>query len=130
MDGSISPLSYFWTVRRVLLSRLASSVWLSEKIKYNENTLKTLADNYYASSFSGTMGSSEYNKMLQDWLNEQTGGLLEEQAGNVEMDPITVFGLATTVYFRAKWQNEFYAQNNTEDVFYAMVKPEDVPEIF
>ena len=100
-------------------SLLASSVWLSDTLKYNENTLKTLADNYYASSFSGTMGSPEYNKMLQDWLNEQTGGLLEEQAGKVEMDPVTVFSLATTVYFRAKWQNEFYAPNNTEEIFHA-----------
>ena len=100
-------------------SLLASSVWLSDDIQYNENTLKTLADNYYASSFSGTMGSAEFNKMLQDWLNEQTGGLLEEQAGNVAMDPATVFALATTVYFRAKWQNEFYAPNNTEEVFHA-----------
>jgi len=100
-------------------SLLASSVWLSDKLKYNENTLKTLADNYYASSFSGSMGDAEYNKMLQDWLNEQTGGLLEEQAGNVAMDPATVFALATTVYFRAKWQNEFYAPNNTEEVFHA-----------
>ena len=100
-------------------SLLASSVWLSDQIKYNEDTLKILADNYYASSFSGVMGSQEYNKMLQDWLNEQTGGLLEEQAGNVEMDPATVFSLTTTVYFRAKWQNEFYDPNNTEDVFHA-----------
>lgn len=100
-------------------SLLASSVWLDDKISYNENILKTLADNYYASSFRGTMGSAKYNKMLQDWLNEQTGGLLEEQAGNVNMDPKTVLGLATTVYFRAKWQNEFYAPNNTEEVFHA-----------
>lgn len=100
-------------------SLLASSVWLSDDIKYNENTLKTLAENYYASSFSGMMGSAEYNKMLQDWLNEQTGGLLKEQAGSVKMDPLTVFGLATTVYFRAKWQNEFYAPRNTEMIFHA-----------
>ena len=100
-------------------SLLASSVWLSDKLKYNENTLKILAENYYASSFSGNMGSPEYNTMLQDWLNEQTGGLLEEQAQSVEMDPLTVFGLATTVYFRAKWQHEFFSKNNTEDVFHA-----------
>lgn len=105
-------------------SLLASSIWLSDAMKYNENTLKVLADNYYASSFRGTMGSQEYNKMLQDWLNEQTGGLLEEQAGKVELDPVTVFGLATTVYFRAKWQNEFYAPNNTEEIFHA--KSEDM----
>ncbi len=100
-------------------SLLASSVWLSDTVKYNEKTLKTLADNYYASSFSGTMGSAEYNKMLQDWLNEQTGGLLQDQAGNVEMDAQTIFALATTVYFRAKWDNEFRESNNTEEIFHA-----------
>ena len=46
---------------------LASSLWLSNSIPYNTDTLNALADNYYASSFSGTMGSAEYNKMLQDW---------------------------------------------------------------
>ena len=46
-------------------SLLASSIWLSDKFTYNENTLKNLSDNYYVSSFSGTMGSAEYNKMLQ-----------------------------------------------------------------
>jgi len=100
-------------------SLLAGSVWLNEKIPYKQKTLDTLAQNYYASSFSGTMGSAAYNKMLQDWLNEQTGGLLEEQASKIEMDPATVVALATTVYFRAKWANEFFEGNNTEDVFHA-----------
>lgn len=100
-------------------SLLASSAWLSDKINYNQETLNILAENYYASSFSGTMGSAEYNKMLQDWLNEQTGGLLEEQASQVTMDPLTVFTLATTVYFKAKWANEFQEANNTEEIFHA-----------
>jgi len=99
-------------------SLLASSAWLSDSINYNKDTLQALADYYYASSFSGTMGSNEYNKMLQDWLNEQTGGLLEEQASKVEMDPATVLALATTVYFRAKWENEFNEANNTEEIFH------------
>lgn len=101
-------------------SLLASSAWLSDKLTYNMETLKTLADYYYASSFRGKMGSAEYNQMLQDWLNEQTGGLLKEQAANIELDPATVFSLATTVYFRAKWSNEFNEANNTEEVFHAV----------
>lgn len=99
-------------------SLLASSVWLSDNIKYNQDTLNRLAENYYASAFSGTMGAPEYNKMLQDWLNEQTGGLLEEQAAKIEMDPLTVLALATTVYFRAKWADEFYEENNTKEIFH------------
>ena len=100
-------------------SLLASSAWLSDERTYNMDTLKALADYYYASAFSGEMGSAEYNQMLQDWLNEQTGGLLKEQAANIELDPATVFSLATTVYFRAKWSSEFNEANNTEEVFHA-----------
>ena len=100
-------------------SLLASSVWLSNGIKYNPDTLETLARYYYASSFCGEMGSMEYNQMLQDWLNEQTGGLLQEQAANVELDPLTIIALASTVYFRAKWANEFNEGNNTEEMFHA-----------
>ena len=100
-------------------SLLASSAWLSDQISYNQETLDTLAEHYYASSFSGTMGSAEYNKMLQDWLNEQTGGLLADQAAQIEMDPLTVFSLATTVYFKAKWDKKFNEENNTEEVFHA-----------
>lgn len=99
-------------------SLLASSAWLSDGITYNQDTLEALAEHYYASSFRGQMGTPEYTKMLQDWLNEQTGGLLEEQAGKVELDPQTVFALATTVYFRAKWSSEFRAENNTEEIFH------------
>ena len=100
-------------------SLLASSVWLDDGLSYNKDILKTLAEYYYASSFRGSMGSPEYNQMLKDWLNEQTGGLLEEQVNGVELDPMTVFALATTVYFRAKWADEFWAENNTEEIFHA-----------
>lgn len=99
-------------------SLLASSLWLSEGLEYNQDTLALLAQNYYASSFQGIMGSAEYNQMLQEWLDEQTGGILKEQAAAVEMDPQTIFALATTVYFRAKWDNEFMKENTKEDTFY------------
>jgi len=100
-------------------SVLAGSVWLNDKISFYQETMDTLAEYYYTSSFSGTMGSEEYNAMLQGWLNEQTGGLLEEQAGKIEMDPQTIFALATTVYYKAKWANEFNEANNTEEIFHA-----------
>lgn len=99
-------------------SILAGSAWLSDKISYKQETLDTLAKYYYASSFRGIMGSEEYNSMLQEWLNEQTGGLLKEQAGKIEMDPQTIFALATTVYYKAKWANEFRSENNTEEIFH------------
>ncbi len=100
-------------------SILASSVWLNEAVDFNQATMDTLAQNYYASSFRGEMGSAEFNAALQNWLNEQTGGLLSDQIGGIEMQAETILALATTVYFRAMWSDEFSEGANTEDVFHA-----------
>ena len=100
-------------------SVLANSLWLDEDIGYVQKTLDTLAKNYYASTFRGKMGDSAYNEALQNWVNEQTGGLLEEQAAGLEFDPNTVLGLVTTIYFRAKWREGFSENATAPDTFHA-----------
>ena len=97
---------------------LANSVWMDSDLSYDGSVLETLTDKYYASAFQGDLGTEKMDKLLQDWINEQTGGLLEEQAQNLHMDPATVFALASTIYYRAKWTNEFWEEANTEDVFH------------
>lgn len=96
---------------------LANSVWLSDKVTYNKSTLDTLAKKYYASSFSGKMGSDSYNKAIRNWLDEQTGGLLKDQANEIEFNTETVLGLASTVYFKARWNNEFPEHLTKSDIF-------------
>ena len=98
---------------------LASSVWLDQDISFVQETMDTLARNYYASSYQGEMGAEEFNQALQSWLNEQTGGLLKEQAGQIEMDANTILALATTIYFRAKWADEFSVSGTAPGVFHA-----------
>lgn len=105
---------------------LANSLWLSNNINYEKNTLESLASNYYASSFSGEMGSDDYNKCLRAWLNEQTGGMLKEQVNGIEMKPETVMALATTIYYRAKWCDQFSKASTSEDVFHGSKGDETV----
>lgn len=88
-------------------SVLASSLWLDERVPFRQETLDRLAQSYYASAYRGEMGSDAFNAALQDWLNEQTGGLLKDQVDALKLDAGTVMALATTVYFRAKWSHEF-----------------------
>ncbi len=99
-------------------SILANSMWLNENIKFKKDTMKTLAEKYYASSYQGTMGSEDFNKKIQDWLNDQTGGLLKEQAAGIKLDPSTVMALASTIYFKGKWSSEFLKNNTKEGKFH------------
>ena len=100
-------------------SVLANSLWLDEDETYVQQTMDTLAQDYYASVFRGQMGSRAYNEALQNWVNEQTGGLLKEQLSGLEFTPETVLGLASTIYFRARWSEEFYEGATSSDTFHA-----------
>ena len=101
-----------------LTSILAGSLWLDENVTFHQDTMDILARDFYASSYRGEMGSKAFDKLLQDWLNEQTGGLLEEQAGNIELDRDTVLALATTVYFKAKWYSGFSKERTAPETFH------------
>ena len=97
---------------------LASSLWLNENVNFTQSTLDSLADNYYASSYQGTMGSPELDRALQAWLNEQTGGLLKDQTSQVNLNPETIMALAATISFHAKWHNEFSESRTEKGVFH------------
>ena len=97
---------------------LATSLWMNNKLTYNKNTVDTLASNYYSSVFTGDPGSEEYNKLLREWLNEQTDGLLEDYVSGVEMPPETVLALAATVNYSGKWDSKFLKEYNEQGVFH------------
>ena len=100
-------------------SILADSLWLSDSMDYNSNTLARLADSYYASAYRGEMGSEAFNEALRRWINEQTGGLLKDSADGLSLAPDTVIALASTIYFRAKWGSEFSKSATADGVFHA-----------
>lgn len=100
---------------------LANSVWLrsGDEGEYDTGVLRTLAEDYYASSFEGVMGSAEYDSVLRDWLNGQTKGLLEEQTGDIGFERNTVMALASTAYFADNWAMQFEPERTEKEVFHA-----------
>ena len=101
-----------------LTSILASSLWLDKDVKFNQDTMDILARDFYASSYQGEMGSGQFNQALQDWLSEQTGGLLDKQAGNIKLSKETVLALASTFCFNAKWQFKFNKADTAPQTFH------------
>lgn len=99
-------------------SILANSLWLNEEIEYKKPVLEELAKTYYASSFCGNPEEEAYSQALRDWLNEQTGGLLEDAVKGVALDSSTIIALASTIYFKARWTDEFSTARTEPDIFY------------
>ena len=97
----------------------AASFWLRDDMNYKADALQNLAEYFYASAFSGPMGTDAYTKQLRDWINERTNHLLEQQADGLSLDPETVLALVTTLYFKGRWADEFNEDLTVQDIFYS-----------
>ena len=106
----------------VVKSLLADSVWLNDNMNYKPDALKTLAEDYFASVFSGEPGTKEYDDALHEWINEQTGNLLKDSAEGLQMDPLMAITLVSSVYFKGRWTETFDAMNNTTETFHGAEK--------
>ncbi len=97
---------------------LANSVWLREDVDYNKEILDLLAENYFTSSYEANFGSTATNRAITSWLNGQTGNLLKGETAKINLPAETVFALYATVYYQAKWSDEFSALSNTKGIFH------------
>lgn len=96
----------------------ANSLWLDEKMHYEQSAMDNLAQYYYASVYKGKMGSSRMNRDIGKWLDKNTGGMLTKHTKQIDLTDETLLVLYSTLYVRGTWQNEFLKANNTEAVFH------------
>ena len=86
-------------------SLLANSVWLSSGLPVKELCVNYLKNDHYASTFNGDFTDNNYVTALKQWLSDQTNGLLDNSINELEIPADTVAVLASTLYYKAKWQN-------------------------
>lgn len=98
-------------------SSIGNSIWLNDRASYNMDTMNLLKENYRASVFSGNTSDPKYTEAFQEWINEETGGQLEDSIENLSLKPETVLAIISAIYFEASWADEFYESMNTEDTF-------------
>ena len=98
-------------------SVFANSLWLDRSVSFRRDTLDLLAETYYASSHAGDMNSAAFAQEFRNWLNEQTGGLLEKQTETLEFSENSLLALVSTVYYSAEWQNRFSEKLTEERTF-------------
>ena len=99
---------------------LASALWLDESVACKQAPMDILAQDYYASVYRQDLSSQRAVKDIRAWLNNNTGGLLESAVQEIQLPPEAVLALYSTIYFQAKWSDEFQAANNTQDTFHGL----------
>ena len=103
----------------VVTSILGSAMWLDDSVAARSDLAKVISENYFASTYRGDMGTELFDSAVKAWLNEQTKGLLSEYTEGFKTTPETLMTVATTVYFKAGWDDEFSNKLTNEDIFYS-----------
>lgn len=98
---------------------LASSLWLDEGVKFNREVMDTLAEDYYVSVYEQDLQSQRALKDIHAWLNNNTGGFLKDSVQGVQLPAEALLAVYSTIYFQAKWTDEFSAAKNTQEVFHS-----------
>lgn len=85
-------------------SVLSNSLWLNGNVSYKEETIENISEYYFADVYSGTMGTEEYDSILNQWLRDKTDGLLNP---NEEMNYGDILMLASALTYKTKWAEGF-----------------------
>lgn len=94
--------------------RLADSVWLSDQYDFRTPVLKALEKNYRAACNTGTMGESSFDRQIKGWVDEQTGGKLNEQtAKSIQTEQNMVLMLLSTLNFKDQWDEPIFNKKYT-----------------
>jgi len=99
---------------------LANSLWIDNDLDYSKEAMDTLAYDYYASVYQRDLGSDRTNTDITNWMKNQTGGFLSDRTGKTDLaKDDMMLTMASTIYFQAKWSDEFNKGMNTDGVFHA-----------
>lgn len=99
---------------------LANSLWIDNDLDYAKEAMDTLAYDYYASVYQRDLGSDRTNTDITNWMKNQTGGFLSDRTGKTDLaKEDMMLTMASTIYFQAKWNDEFNKGMNTDGVFHS-----------
>ena len=98
----------------------ANSFWLNDTARVNGSAeiAEILKNDYYTSFYKGDPADEAFAEALRRWINQSTGGLLENAVGAVDFPPETLFMLVNTLYYEARWSEVFKAEYNDTAPFH------------
>ena len=99
--------------------RLANGAFLRENADVKQEAVDTLADWHFASAYRVPMGTEEADKAIAGWLNQNTGGLLSEETGDIRTEEENLLRLYNTIYYKAGWRRAFESSQTETDTFTA-----------
>jgi serpin B len=97
-------------------TRIANSIWSREGIEINETFLTQNKESYYAQIQALDFTDPASVDIINNWVNQQTEGLIEEILQ--EIPELAILYLVNAIYFKADWTIQFDPEKTMEEPFF------------
>lgn len=97
--------------------KIANSLWMDSKLKFNDSFVANAADNFYASAYSVDFSANKTSKLMSEWIAKNTNNTLQRDME--KPDPEQILSIINTVYFYGEWRNIIDEKLTKQDIFHA-----------
>ena len=87
------------------------------KFNINDDKAKEIAEATNSAIRNGKMGTSEFDKQIHKWINDNTHNLLKDSVKNIKTKAISILSLISTIYLKGAWGYSFDKHDTKKDVF-------------
>lgn len=94
---------------------LANSLWMDGNRSFEQNFLNGGSNDFYASLFQADFTDPALGEEMAKWVSDNTNGLLSP---GFEFADDTVMEIFNTVYFYARWSEQFDKSRNSQEDFH------------
>jgi len=98
--------------------KVFNSAWLDGRAQFDQGTLNSIAENYYAECIAADFTGTAYKSQIASWIEERTNGLLGGDPESFATDPETLMLLINTLYYKDQWIDRFNADNTAKADFH------------
>ena len=108
--------------------RIANTVVANKQVELEDLFKQKVEQSYFAGVNSLDFSQPSALDWINNWCNEQTGGMIPKLAD--KLDPSALMVLMNAVYFNANWTEKFDAEDTKEEKFFGTDKSPRVPMMF
>lgn len=116
MMDYIANIGYEEEGNKTTFMEMSDSIWTCRNMKIEKSFADISKEYFNADIKSVDFGEESSMEEINSWISNKTHGKIKDYLNQI--DPMTVMYIFNTLYFNAKWENQFAKEETKKEDFY------------
>ena len=94
---------------------ISNSLWMNQSLSFESAYTKLVSENFKASLFPVDYNSKNTSKLMKEWVEDATNGMLSP---DIQLEKNDLLTIKNTIYYKGQWGYRFNEKDNTTDEFH------------